>query len=876
MNHKKILSAIFAVILGMTSAGAQINVSAPSVVGLNEQFRVTFTLTEKPSSFEWNPSDDFQLIWGPQTGSNTSISIVNGKTTKNSSYTYTYILLPASKGIFFLPAARAVVSGSTMLSKELSIEVVGDGTPSQGSSQSTPAQSQSQSSQPERTPRTSDSTPSSDMFLSLSLSKNSVVQGEPITATLKLYTRGGVSGFDDAKFPVFNGFWSQEIDSPQNITFRRESLGDKIYDAAVLRRWILIPQRTGTISIDPAELVCLVQQRVSTGNSIFDGFFDDFQTVRRKVTSPGYKVNVSPLPSGAPASFNGAVGEYRISASMSADSMKVHDAASLKIVVSGKGNVALVAAPKVKFPPDSEVYDTKTTEKIDAASGGTSGSKTFEYPFIPRSHGEFTIEPVEFSYYDVKSRKYVTVRTQELNYFVKEGEGSSYVSSDGVSIPSAAQKDVRNLAEDIRYISTRKPSLTSESAFFVGTPLFWALLAVIVLLSALVSVLIVKFRSSRSDVAMVRTKGASKMARKRLASANVYLQKQLDAAYYEELHKALLGYAAEKMNIPSSELSKVKIAEAFSSAGAPVEMIDRYIELLDKCEYARYAPAEGAVAMKETYDKAVNVISSIDSNMKKINLKAAAVVAALLMLLPSTGFSADNSRDAVVDSLWTNAIQAYAAQQYADAGNAFGEIERMGFVSPELYVNIADSKYKDNELGPAILYYERALKMDPSNSDARYNLDIARQRVRDRIDQVPEFFLKTFARKLSCTMSSNAWAVLFIVLVALASALVSVFFVARRSVVRKISFFTAIAVILLSIPCIVNSTWQKREYQNRDSAIVMRAVCGVKSAPSGTNDLFILHEGTKVKVLDTVGDWANVRICDGREGWLRCVEIELI
>lgn len=879
MKYRSIISALLFALLSAFGAAAQIRVDAPGVVALNETFNVTFTLNEKASSFEWKCSDEFQVVWGPQTGSSTSISIVNGKTTRNSSYTYTYTLMPAAVGTFSLPAAHAVVGGNDVYSKSPQIEVVRDGSSSaQTSSQASAGSSRNQTSAAgEDNASTSNSnTPAKDMFLRLSLSKTSVVQGEPITATLKLFVRGNVSGFDDAKFPTFNGFWSQEIESPQNISFRRESLSDRIYNTAVLRSWVIIPQKTGSITIEPAELVCLVQQRVSTGNSIFDGFFDDYQTTRRRVVSDSYTVKVSPLPAGAPASFNGAVGNYKITASMSSDSVKVHDAASVKITVSGKGNVALLTAPKVKFPPDSEVYDTKTVERLDAGSGGTSGSKTFEYPFIPRSHGDFTVEPVEFSYYDTAARRYVTISTQAMDLHVAKGDAASYVPADGVSIPTASRKDVRNLSEDIRYISTRLPKLKTESRFFIGEALYWLLLAFAVLVAAISALLYSKVRVAKADTVKVRTRGASKMARKKLSAANAYLQKGLDSAFYEELHKALLGYASDKMNMAASELSKEKIAEAFARGGASEDIVRQYVELLDKCEFARYAPAEGTVAMNETYEKAVDVISAIDSNMKKTNFKSVSAVLVAFMMFPAAVGNAAEIDKVVVDSLWNSAVEAYAAQSYATAAEDFIAVEKMGLMSPELYVNIADAKYKEGDIASAVLYYERALKLDPSNTDAKYNLEIVNQRVVDRINAVPEFFLKTAARKFSCLLPSNVWAILFAAMVVLMSAMVAVFFVSRTSLWRRISFFSALAALLLSIPCITNALWQKHDYERRDSAVVMRAVCSVKNAPNGNSDLFILHEGTRLSVRETVGEWVNIRICDGREGWMKRSDLEII
>ena len=319
-------------------AQTSIRVQAPNVVAADEQFNVTFIIEGEnaPSSFEWEAGDDFQLVWGPQRGTSSSISIVNGKRTRSSQTTYTYVLMPRRAGTFEIPTATAVVKGNTLTSGKASVEVVSGGASSRGGNAASSGGSIS---------ATGDIA-DADLFLRLTLSRTSVVVGEPITATLKLYQRVNIAGLEDAKFPSFNGFWSQETAAPSSIEFRRESYNDMIYNAALLRSWTLIPQQAGTLRIDPAELVCLVNVRnTSTSGSIFDSFFDDYRTVRKRVYSSAYEVRVSPLPAGAPASFHGGVGNFTMDVALTRDSLKAHDAASLKVTVSGTGNVALLEAP---------------------------------------------------------------------------------------------------------------------------------------------------------------------------------------------------------------------------------------------------------------------------------------------------------------------------------------------------------------------------------------------------------------------------------------------------------------------------------------------------------------------------------------------------
>ena len=879
MNMKRLFSIAVFLLIAIFQMSAQnvIRVEAPDVVAVNERFNVTFIIEgeKSPSDFHWSEGDDFQLVWGPQKGSSSSIQIINGKRSSSHQTTFTYILIPKSTGTFQLPVATAMLSGDKIASSSVSIQVVSDGaSASQSSGQ---GGNGAKSSGGGQTSSTGDIS-SGDLFLRLSLSRSEVVIGEPITATLKIYQRVNVVGFENAKLPTFNGFWSQETFAPTNIEFKRESLDDKIYNTALLRTYVLIPQQSGTITIEPAELVCLVNVRAaqSASSSLFDRFFqDEYQTIRKRVTTPAVKVKVNPLPAGQPASFGGGVGNFGISARLTTDNLKTHDAASLIITVSGRGNVALLEEPKVNFPPDFEVYDTKTTENTDKSNGGTSGSKSFEYPFIPRSHGDFTIDPVEYSYYDVNAGKYVTLKTEPLHIKVAKGKGGD--SAPVTTVNSGVErKDVKSLADDIRFIFTGKPNLSGSGSFFVGSVFFWVLLALMIVGAAVVYLAFRKVAAMRADVAGTKNRRATKMAQKRLKLAGEYLDKSLYTAFYEELHKALIGFVSDKLNMDMSEISKDNIVSALTEGGVSEEQTKAFTDLLDACEFARYSPDGGNEAMRSHYDAALKVISSIDSGLKtggKSLRKVATVVILLLSLGSSMNIQAKN-----LDSLWTAGVQAYTDGKFADASTAWTSIEESGRKSAKLYYNLGNAWFKQGNYPKAILNYERALRLDPSYSDARYNLEFTGNFVQDKIEPVPEFILKSVARKVCYVMSSNVWAVIFLVLLAAALMMGLLFLLGSSVGKRRAGFYCGIVLLLLSAGALSFSAWQKSDSMKTDTAIVMSPVSSVKSSPSSgsSKDLFVIHEGTKVTILDEVGSWKNISLADGRQGWLPAADLEVI
>ncbi len=853
-------------------AQTEIQVQTHNVVAADEQFNVTFIIEgeAKSSDFTWSPGEDFQLLWGPQQGRSTSVQMVNGKTTKSVQTTYSYVLRPTKSGKFTISQASAKVKGKTITSKPVTIEVVASGS-SSGAAQSQGGQSQG-GQQPQRQSQNG-VIQDDDIFLTLSLSRSNVVVGEPITATLKLYQRVNVAGFEGVEFPTFNGFWSQEIEAPTNIEFSRETYEGQIYNSALLRKFILIPQQQGRVTIDPAELICLINVRVSSGGtSIFDGFFDDYRTVRKKVASKPLTVNVSPLPAGAPASFAGGVGEFEISAKLSKDSLKTHEAASLLVTITGKGNVSLLEAPKVSFPPDMEVYDTKISEKID--KGGLAGSKFYEFPFIPRSHGDFMIDPVKYSYYDVNLNKYVTLETPPIPVSVARG---NEIDAGGVVVSGSVPKDVKTLGSDIRFISTKDPDLVPKGRFFVGSGAFWIILIVLAAAAAAAWAALRQYAARKADVVRTKNRKATKMALKRLQLANTFLRQNLYTAFYEELHKALLGFISDKLNIPSAELSRDRISDSLKEGGVDENLINTFIGILDACEFARYAPDAGHDAMAAHYESAVDVISSIDSNMKsnKKAPKGAVLTLIMLMMLPA---AVSAQQKEYVDSLWNEANAAYAEGRWADAADGYEMISDMGLESAALYCNAGDAYFKDMNVPKAILYYERALKLDPSYSDARYNLELVNSGIQDRIDPVPDFVLKAWMKDICYMTDSNAWTVLFIVFMALAAAMVLLFILAPSAAGRRTGFFTGIVMIVFAAFSLCFAVWQKNDYMRADDAIVMRPVTSVKSSPSSgaAKDLFILHEGTKVKVIDTVGSWNNIELADGRQGWLPSGDMEII
>ena len=609
---KKVFLAMLLMVGYTAFAQNTFTVDAPRVVGQDEIFRVVFTANGEIENFTNPQVTGAEILAGPSPSRMQSTQIINGQRTERLEISYTFILRPTGEGVAKIGAATATVGGKSYTTKELSIEVVkGEAQQNGQQQQQGVAGGNAQSSQRSSTGEVS----SKDVFLKLSFSKTKVVKGEPIIATLKLYTRVPIAGFEDIKFPVFNGFWSQEIETPQNINFVRENVDNQIYNSAVLRRYMLLPQQTGDIAVKPAEMICQVQVRssYSGGRSIFDDFFDSgYQVVKKRVSSAEAVIKVSPLPAGAPASFGQGVGNFSLKVALSRDSVKAHEAGSLIVTVEGSGNLNLIEAPKVQLPADFELYDVKTNNNYSYGSNGIEGSKTFEYPFIPRSEGVFEVPPVEYSYYDIKSGKYVTLKSLPVEIKVAKGDGQI---SGGTLVQGISKQAVANLGEDIRYIQQGGAGLVGKGKFFVGSIGFFVAIALVAAVYAALYFALQKRAKLRGDVVRTRNKKANKVARKRLKLAQEYLNQNLRAPFYEEMHKALLGYISDKLAIQFADMQRDTIKETMQGKGVSEANIEEFMQVLEDCEMARYSMGGGAGEMSAEFEKAISVISNLEGEL---------------------------------------------------------------------------------------------------------------------------------------------------------------------------------------------------------------------------------------------------------------------
>lgn len=580
---------------------------AADVVVSGDQVRLVFTVNSQDIKDFRAPSiKGFDVLMGPSRSQQSSIQIINGKRTSNSSTAFTYILLAGSPGTYTIPAASVEVNGEKVFSNAISIKVLPQDQTS-GNSGNNGGGSASSSRSQAAGSRIS----ANDLFITATASKTTVHEQEAILLTYKVYTVVNLRQLY-GKMPDLKGFHTQEVELPQQKTFTLEHYKGRNYNTTVWSQYVLFPQQTGKLEIPSITFDGVIAQQ-AVSDDPFDAFFNGggYVEVKKKITTPKVVINVQPLPA-KPAGFSGAVGEFKLASSINATDVKTNDAVTIKLTLSGTGNMKLIGTPEVKFPQDFEIYDPKVTDDYKLTNSGLTGTKTFEYLAIPRHAGNFTIPAVEFTYFDLKSNSYKTLKTEAYNLKVAKGQGNA----DQVISDFTNKESVKMLGKDIRFIKLGSTSLRPKGDFFFGTVGYNLWYLIPLLLFVVFAVIYRQKALENANVAKVKTKKANKVATRRMKLAGKLLAENKKNEFYDEVLKALWGYISDKLSIPVSQLSKDNIEAELTNYGVQEALITEFIGVLNECEYARYAPGNENEAMDKVYSASVEVISKMENSIK--------------------------------------------------------------------------------------------------------------------------------------------------------------------------------------------------------------------------------------------------------------------
>ncbi len=593
-------------------AQVSVKLQAPRQVEAGRQFRVSYVVNASDvEDLQVGDFEGLRVLYGPSTSTSSSFTMANGKTTSSSTTTFTYTVVATEEGKVTLPAATVVVKGKTVHSGTSEIEVLpaSDGSASGGAQQQ--QQQQSAGGQQGRQQQEASAGSGKDLYITVTASKRKIFEQEAVLLTYKLYTLVNIQQLA-GEMPQLDGCHVQEVNAKAQMSLKYERVNGRNYGTAIWRQYVLFPQKTGRLKVPSITFDAQVEVQ-NTSMDPFDIFFGGgslSQIVRRSIVTPAIDIEVMPLPTPKPDNFSGAVGQFSLTGSLTPQELDANDAATLRLVISGQGNMKLMKAPQVDFPKDFEVYDPKMEDKTTSTTTGAKGNVIYDYVVVPRHGGKYEIAPVEFSYFDPESSEYKTLKTDSFSIQVAKGKNRSTVASH-------EQEDLKVLNDDIRYIKMSGLKASADASGFFGTTKYWLTYAILAVLFGLALIIFYRQAKERANQSKLRGKKAGKEATKRLRNAARLMKAKESNAFYEEVMHALLGYAGDKLNLPVTELNKENVSNVLTGRGVDESIVGSYLDVLSECEFARYAQGNSGVTMEKVFEEASDVISKLDAVIRK-------------------------------------------------------------------------------------------------------------------------------------------------------------------------------------------------------------------------------------------------------------------
>ena len=845
---------LYIFLLVTTTISAQrVHCSAPRSVEVGSKFQIEYVIDASDvSAFRLgNIPEGIEILYGPNQSEVSSYQYVNGHLSGSTTVTVSYVAMATRGGNFTIPPAMVVANGRRMSTESMRVRVNG----------SAPAAATAQSRGGGREEKTVGNPGHGDLFILVSASKTHVHEQEPVMLTYKVYTTLNLTQLNGA-MPDLKGFHTQEVKLPQQKNFHMETFRGKTYNTVTWSQYIMYPQMTGSLKIPSITYHGIVMEEDRSEDAFFTG--GGYKEVPRDVTAPGITIQVDPLPA-KPKDFSGGVGKFNISAQLAKTEVRAGDPINLRLVLSGTGNLKLVKEPAVQIPSDFDKYDTKITDKTKLSEAGVEGNMIYDYLFVARKEGTYTIPAIRFTYYDTGSNSYKIITTQSFTIKVDKGNGNGGMSD----FDSDENKDIRP-------IKTGNTSVHKIGDFFFGSVAYWA---IIVVLLAVFAFLFYSFRKTvlmRSDIVGMKRNNANKIATRRLRRADELMLKGKSSEFYDEVMRALWGYVSDKLSIPVEHLSSDNISEKLSTLGVDDNTINKFTGALHECEFERYAPGDTKGNMDRTMESAMTAIMEIENSLNE-RTKAQQHTgsgSAMMLMLVAAMMLLPLSAGAITKQ---NADNEYAKKNYTQAIADYQELLKDG-VSADIYYNLGNAYYRTDNITQALLAYERAHLLSPGDADIRFNLEMARSKTIDKITPQSEMFFVTWYKALVNLMSVDGWA--YTACLSLLIAIIAMLFYLfhGNDKVRAGGFYASITFIVIFILANIFAFEQRDLLINRTGAIITSPAVTVKNGPSANaGSAFVIHEGTRVDIIDkSLANWRSIRLADGREGWITTKQLEEI
>lgn len=862
---RRVLFIISLLIITAATAVAQTSftVIPPRQVIAGNKFSVTFRVANGDgSSLKVPQIDGCTLLYGPSTSTMQSYQFVNGQQTSSRSTDYSYIYRADKAGTFTIGEASVVIDGKRYTTRPVSFKVLPADKAAQGAGANPGVRVDDYSTQ------TSDRAVSAnDVFVRIILSRSKVYEQEAVECTIKLYTKYQISSFMATTQPSFDGFLIQELNLQPSLN-EIEHYNGQNYMTAILKKCIIFPQKSGKLTINSGKYDITVVQHERMG-----GFFGGSRPVERqlKVSSNSASVTVDALPQPQPDGFSGAVGQFSISSELKESSFRTNEAASLVYTIKGTGNIKYLKEPVIDFPSEFEQYTPKSDIQASVSGNNVTGTMTVEYTFIPQSVGDFRIGSNKFIYFNPSTRQYVTLTTPSYDIKVAKGAGHSNVSA-------VDQQNITAKNTDIRHIKTgdKHPSKTHTLA--VNTSWYWILYGVLLFALILIVYLYGKQARANADIRGTRLARANKVARRRLKEAKKFMDSRQSDKFYEELLRATWGYLSDKLGIPASQLSRDNISAELSSYGAPEALADRFISVLDDCEMSRYTPMGSDENMADIYNRASEAMNEMAS-LKRVKPSTMKSIITLLIIGSAVAASAS--------PLTEEADSAYVRDDFARAAELYSTAIATEGTSSTLLYNLGNAQYRLGQLGNAIVSYEQALRLDPTNEDARVNLEFVNSRIADKPIDSGTFIDNTLNSTLDMA-HPDTWAWLAFASFALLLGCAALYIFSTNVAARKSGFFIGLVLIAVTVVLVIFAFKSARRATAHDSAVVTVPSTILSTSPRApkdrTEEAILLHEGTKVEIVDSVTTridstavkWYEVKLDNTNRAWVNSSAVKKI
>ena len=862
---------------------------APQTVGINEGFTVSYTVnTQSVSNFQQPSVSGAKIVAGPSTSRSSNTTIINGKMTSSSSVTFSFTLVASKEGTISITPAKIQSNGQIYTSNALTIKAVnnptmaqrGYGQGQQGQNpyrqyQQQQRQAYNQQQQQNNGVQQQDADVKIDdkaMFVRAIPSKTDVVKGEEVIITYKLYTLLPVSEYQIEKIPSSNGFWIEELDAQTSPHLSTEIYNGQRYQVADLRKVIVYPQKSGHLSIKPMSLNIVAhvasrqRQQFSTGDPFFDQFLNDpffssfrtsYKKVDKKIYTNAITFNVKDLPD-KPDNYCGGVGKFTVSGDISSTQTKAYEPFYLTYTLSGSGNLTLINNLPLDLPDEFQLSDPEITDNLQRTASGLSGTRSFRYLIIPRIEGKFKIPDLNISYYNIEKRQYDTLSLAGYDIQVAKGE----VSND-----YANQLDARLKYRNMNIKSDIKTSVRDREYHVFDKGIVFCIPLIMILLLAAAIFMFARYKRLSSDTVTVKMKKSTKVAVKRLKKAKKFLDKGRTEAFEDETATALWNYLEDRFKIDRTDLSIQGCKDELLSLNVDAQTTEKLGTVLERCQYLRFSQDKEATADITLYDDTVEVISSIEEQMKTLKkIKKQKVQkpeheihipSGLGILLVIISFFA-----------LSNTSYAQNKQQNPTAAKQKEITVKKHVNTAEQYCKTADSCFKASDYAGAMLYYEKALKLSPSDKDIQLNINITRSRLVGDTYIMPQFILIRWAKYISGLLTLPVWLALFLGCFALACVLF--FFYLFTSDKKVLLFYLCILCLIVSLSSMGFGIVRQNIQNDNSNAILMKSNIHLRQTKNITaKDVVIMYKGQKIKILeDDGGKWIKARTEDNKTGYM--------